>query len=105
MKPYLFASILFACSTLAAAGAFGLPQARHPDHNQSGAPSSLLPPGQSFETPEQLGRGPQLSAKDAAREAQQINGGGRVLSVDTANGGWRVKLLKDGNVRIVFVAQ
>ncbi len=43
------------------------------------------------------------SADMATREAQQINGGGRVLSVDPANGGWRVKLLKDGNVRMVFV--
>ena len=44
-----------------------------------------------------------LSASDAARQAQSINGGGRVLSVDEARGGWRVKLLKDGNVRFVFV--
>lgn len=44
-----------------------------------------------------------ISAQEAAREAQQRNGGGRVLSVDEAGGGWRVKLLKDGNVRIVFV--
>lgn len=44
-----------------------------------------------------------MSAQQAAREAQQRNGGGRVLSVDEAGGGWRVKLLKDGNVRIVFV--
>lgn len=44
-----------------------------------------------------------LSAREAARRAQSINGGGRVLSVEDANGGWRVKLLKDGNVRIVFM--
>lgn len=62
-------------------------------------PSSLLPPGQNFQTDE----GAQRDPKDAARQAQQINGGGRVLSVDEARGGWRVKLLKDGNVRIVFV--
>lgn len=46
---------------------------------------------------------PGLSAKEAARQAQSINGGGRVLSVDEATGGWRVKLLKEGNVRFVFV--
>ncbi|MES2883956.1 MAG: hypothetical protein V4709_04085 [Pseudomonadota bacterium] len=44
-----------------------------------------------------------LNANDAARQAQSINGGGRVLSVEESRDGWRVKLLKDGNVRIVFV--
>lgn len=36
---------------------------------------------------------------DAARRAQQRNGGGRVLSVDPDDGGYRVKVLKDGEVR------
>jgi len=44
-----------------------------------------------------------LSPSDAARVAQQQNGGGRVLSVDPGDRGYRVKLLKDGNVRIVYV--
>lgn len=44
-----------------------------------------------------------LSPTEAARRAQQQNGGGRVLSVEPASAGWRVKLLKDGEVRIVFV--
>ncbi|HUR40106.1 MAG TPA: hypothetical protein VM240_02960 [Verrucomicrobiae bacterium] len=35
----------------------------------------------------------------AAREAQQRNGGGRVLSVEPDGGGYRVKVLKDGEVR------
>jgi hypothetical protein len=38
-----------------------------------------------------------------ARQAQRLNGGGRVLSVEAVEGGYRVKLLKDGDVRIVFV--
>jgi hypothetical protein len=46
------------------------------------------------------GRG---NSSDAAKRAQQMNGGGRVLSVDAVAGGHRVKLLKDGEVRIVFV--
>lgn len=58
----------------------------------------FVPPGRQVED-ERDGR----QARDAAREAQAINGGGRVLSVDEANGGWRVKLLKEGNVRFVFV--
>ena len=36
---------------------------------------------------------------DAARRAQQRNGGGRVLSVDPEGPGYRVKVLKDGEVR------
>jgi hemolysin activation/secretion protein len=36
---------------------------------------------------------------EAARRAQQQNGGGRVLSVDPDGGGYRVKVLKDGEVR------
>lgn len=40
-----------------------------------------------------------------AREAQRQNGGGRVLSVEPVPGGYRVKLLKDGDVRIIFVPE
>jgi hypothetical protein len=36
---------------------------------------------------------------EAARRAQQQNGGGRVLSVDPEGGSYRVKVLKDGEVR------
>ena len=36
---------------------------------------------------------------DAAQRAQQRNGGGRVLSVDPEGPGYRVKVLKDGEVR------
>ena len=42
-----------------------------------------------------------FTANEAARRAQAINGGGKVLSVDDLQEGWRVKLLKDGNVRVV----
>lgn len=38
-------------------------------------------------------------AADAARKAQQRNGGGRVLSVEPEGAGHRVKVLKDGEVR------
>jgi len=40
---------------------------------------------------------------DAVRRAQQLNGGGRVLSVYPSSGGYRVKLLKDGEVSVVDV--
>lgn len=44
-----------------------------------------------------------LTANEAARRAQAENGGGRVLSVDRRGDGYRVKLLRDGEVRVVQV--
>ena len=40
---------------------------------------------------------------EAARRAQQINGGGRVLSVEPIGSGHRVKVLKDGEVRVLQI--
>jgi hypothetical protein len=37
---------------------------------------------------------------DAARRAVQRNGGGRVLSVEPQGAGYRVKVIKDGEVRM-----
>lgn len=44
-----------------------------------------------------------MTAGQAARQAQQQYGGGRVLSVDSMGDGYRVKLLRDGDVRVVFI--
>lgn len=44
-----------------------------------------------------------LSPGEAAQRAQHMNGGGRVLSVEPAGDGYRVKLLRDGEVRVVYV--
>lgn len=44
-----------------------------------------------------------LSSNEAARIAQKEYGGGRVLSVDQTDEGYRVKLLQKGNVRIVLI--
>ncbi|MDB5967628.1 MAG: hypothetical protein JWQ90_78 [Hydrocarboniphaga sp.] len=44
-----------------------------------------------------------MSPSEAARIAQQQNGGGRVLAVERNDRGYRVKLLKNGDVRIVYV--
>lgn len=44
-----------------------------------------------------------LSPAQAAREAQHRYGGGKVLSVDPEGDGYRVKLVRDGDVRIVFI--
>lgn len=44
-----------------------------------------------------------LSPGEAARRAQHRNGGGRVLDVNPMTEGYRVKLLKEGEVRMLFV--
>jgi hypothetical protein len=44
-----------------------------------------------------------LSSGQAAQRAQQLNGGGRVLAVDPSEQGYRVRVLKDGEVRSVYV--
>lgn len=44
-----------------------------------------------------------MTPSQAAREAQQRYGGGKVLSVDPTGDGFRVKLLRDGDVRVVFI--
>ena len=43
------------------------------------------------------------SPAQAANEARSRYGGGKVLDVDEVSGGYRVKLLQRGDVRIVFV--
>lgn len=47
--------------------------------------------------------GGRMTPNEAAALAQRNNGGGRVLAVDPAGGGYRVKLLQRGDVNIVFV--
>ena len=58
------------------------------------------PPG-----PIGYGPGPRrfLSPAEAAQRAQQMNGGGRVLAIDSADAGYRVRVLKDGEVRSLVV--
>jgi hypothetical protein len=46
---------------------------------------------------------PHRSPAEAARWAKQANGGGRVLAVYPSQTGYRVKLLKDGEVSVVDV--
>ena len=46
---------------------------------------------------------PPLSRYDAMNRAQMMNGGGRVLAADPAQGGYRVRVLKDGEVRSFYV--
>lgn len=60
----------------------------------------FLAPGRDHREAEPRGG---LSPNEAARMAQDQNGGGRVLSVEPSGNGYRVKLLRDGEVRVVYV--
>ena len=59
------------------------------------------PRQQMFAPPQQRPQGPGVSRGEAMRRAQQMNGGGRVLAADPAESGYRVRVLKDGEVRSV----
>ena len=88
----------------AAASVCGAAVAAPPGLPLSGAGRDKLPPSDFAPAGRlQPDSGAGMSRQQAALAAQQINGGGKVLSVDAAADGWRVKLLKDGHVRIVFV--
>ena len=58
-------------------------------------------PPQNWGPPPQPPRS--MSGNEAAQRAQNMNGGGRVLAVDPAQSGYRVRVLKDGTVRSVYV--
>lgn len=49
-------------------------------------------------------RASKMTPAQAAREAQRRYGGGKVLSVDESGDGYKVKLLRDGDVRVVFIS-
>jgi hypothetical protein len=51
------------------------------------------------------GAGKRRSASEAARIAEEQNGGGRVLDVRPAQGGYRVLVEKDGDVRMLFIPE
>ena len=60
--------------------------------------SGFMPRGEP-----QYARPNDFSPGDAARRAQEMNGGGRILSVDPNGPGYRVKVLKEGEVRVIAV--
>ncbi len=61
------------------------------------------PPRQQMFAPPQRPQGQGVSRDEAMRRAQQMNGGGRILAADPAESGYRVRVLKDGEVRSVYV--
>ncbi|WP_293373550.1 hypothetical protein [Nevskia sp.] len=62
----------------------------------------FLAPGRDARDRDEQPRGG-MSPNEAAKRAQRENGGGRVLSVEPSGDGYRVKLLRDGEVRVVHV--
>ena len=67
-----------------------------------GLDTQFLNPGRDARDRDEQPRGG-LSPNEAAKRAQRENGGGRVLSVEPTGSGYRVKLLRDGEVRVVYV--
>ncbi|MCX7071366.1 MAG: hypothetical protein NTW01_10285 [Gammaproteobacteria bacterium] len=67
-----------------------------------GLDTQFLNPGREARDRDDSPRGG-LSPNEAAKRAQRENGGGRVLSVEPSGDGYRVKLLRDGEVRVVHV--
>eukprot|EP00611_Tribonema_gayanum_P022519 TRINITY_DN4528_c0_g1_i2.p1 TRINITY_DN4528_c0_g1~~TRINITY_DN4528_c0_g1_i2.p1 ORF type:complete len:100 (+),score=25.46 TRINITY_DN4528_c0_g1_i2:333-632(+) len=67
-----------------------------------GLDTQLLNPGREARDRDERPRDG-MSPNEAAKRAQRENGGGRVLSVEPSGDGYRVKLLRDGEVRIVHV--
>ena len=80
---------------------------REPPRQQQYRPQPQRQP-QMFAPPQQrppnfAPQGRPVSRDDAMRRAQQMSGGGRVLAADPAESGYRVRVLKDGEVRSVYV--
>lgn len=64
----------------------------------------LEPPDLGRQGPDGLvDRRLRMTPAQAAREAQSRYGGGRVLSVDPADGGYHVKLERRGDIRVIFI--
>ena len=82
------------CAILSAGLLSGPADARPRDRGNSQGQDQMPPPAWRDTRAERADR-----SSDAARRAQQQNGGGRVLSVDPEGDGYRVKVLKDGEVR------
>lgn len=59
--------------------------------------------GPGFQPPRPAG--PPISRGEAINEAQRRIGGGRVLGADPAENGYRVRVLKNGEVSTVYVQQ
>jgi hypothetical protein len=91
-------AVLLLCAALSAGLLCGPADARSRDRDRHrGEPQELR------DTPREERRERRDGAVEAGRRAQMRNGGGRVLSVEPMGGGYRVKVLKDGVVRIYII--
>lgn len=96
-------SMLLVCA-VTLAGLLGQPASARDREHQRDRDQDDRPKREQREPREHRQRdGHRSSPEMAARLAQQQNGGGRVLSVDRDGDGYRVKLLKDGEVRSYFI--
>ena len=92
-------ALLVLCAVLSAGLPYGSADARSRDRD----PPSQEQQGEGRDAARETRRERRDGAADAARRAQMRNGGGRVLSVEPLGGGYRVKLLKDGVVRVHYI--
>jgi len=92
-------ALLVMCAVLGA----GLPYGSADARSREREPASQEQPDESRDAGRETRRERRDGAGDAARRAQMRNGGGRVLSVEPVGGGYRVKVLKDGVVRVHYI--
>src|SRR3954469_22565998 len=81
----------------ALAGGWGSREERRPPPQRMERPPPRPPPRMDEPRPEPRqmpppNYGPRMSGPQAAQRAQQLNGGGRVLAVDPAQSGYRVRV-------------
>jgi hypothetical protein len=93
-------TLLIVCALVSAGLLSGPADARSRDRERDHGQQQSRPEGLRDDRAASADRGDRGDRSgDAAKRAQQQNGGGRVLSVDPEDGGYRVKVLKDGEVR------
>ena len=79
------------------------PPRQQPQYRPQQRQPQMFAPPQQQRPPNFPPQGRPVSRDDAMRRAQQMSGGGRVLAADPAESGYRVRVLKDGEVRSVYV--
>ena len=91
-------ALLLLCAMLSAGLPYGSADARARDRDRD--PSAE---NDDRESARETRRERRDGSADAARRAQMRNGGGRVLAVEPVGNGYRVKVLKDGVVRVYYI--
>jgi hypothetical protein len=94
-------AVLLLCAALSAGLLSGPADARSRDRDRYRGDPEEMRDAERQERQERRER--RDGAAEAGRRAQMRNGGGRVLSVEPMGGGYRVKVLKDGVVRVYII--